>query len=224
MAPASPGGIERRHRDIAIPIPSPRDACYSPEMRQFNECVACSCLVDARDAACPFCGASAPRSTGVPGVPWLALGFVLGLGLFDIGCVDKMGDTTNDSLSAEGVTYAGPDPYNSDPYGDTTLDPTNAEGVTYAGPDETSFPLTTSGASTTSATTTDNPTNDPSNNAEASTYAGPDESTSLDETLSTTAEPDTETGTESDTEASTEATGTTEATTGATTGGTGSTG
>jgi hypothetical protein len=160
-------------------------------MRQFTECLACSCLIDARDPACPFCGAAAPRSSSAP--PWLALGFVLGLGMSDIGCVEKGGDTDS-TVSASNTNST---PTNGE---ETTVDDTFPDASTYGGPDDTSATITStsvtsSGDDSTSTSTTQDPTND--SFPDASTYGGPDESTSLSETTVDTETDDTETqGTE----------------------------
>lgn len=145
-------------------------------MRQFTECLTCACLIDARDAACPFCGASAPRSAAAP--TWQILGLFLGLGVADIGCVDKEpspGDTV-----ALTENNSNTDPTEGEA---TILDPTNeAEGGTYAGPTDGSETITETDTSGTTTTTTQDPTNSP----DASTYAGPDEDSSTEFTTSGT--------------------------------------
>lgn len=95
------------------------------------DCPSCACLIDTREGACPFCGATT-RSAGAPA--WLVLGLALGVGLGNVGCVVKGdgGDDGADTVVASDSMSEG-----SSGVGDqTTSDPSNGDGVTYAGPDE----------------------------------------------------------------------------------------
>lgn len=146
-------------------------------MRSYMDCPACSCLIDAKESSCPFCGATL-RSAGAPS--WLTLGLALSLGMASVSCVDKnsgdpVGETVTDTQSSETTqTNNG---------GQTTVDPDFPDGVTYAGPDEE---WTTSwGSSSTGPTTLPDYTT-----SDASTYAGPDETTTTDWT--TTGDTDTD--------------------------------
>lgn len=163
-------------------------------MPAYLDCPGCSCLVAARDASCPFCGA-ALRSTYSPA--WLTLGFVAALGSLTISCGDKSDnddDTVADSVSD------GQGPASN---GDVSDSSNPTVGVTYAGPDESSVsdPYSSSSGDVPPdpTTTTADPTNDPSN-GEGSTYAGPDETGSTETTpnTSTTTTTDTDGETETD--------------------------
>lgn len=163
-------------------------------MPAYLDCPGCSCLVAARDASCPFCG-TALRSGHAPA--WLALGFVAALGTLSISCNDKDdGDTVTNTVS---------DSNGPDSNGDVSDSSNPTVGVTYAGPDESSEsdPGFSSSDGPPDPTTTNGPTNDPSN-GEGATYAGPDETSSTDPntTSTTTTEADSD-GTDGDGETET---------------------
>lgn len=151
-------------------------------MRQFTECLACSCLIDARDPACPFCGARTPRSSTAPA--WAALSFAIGLGLANASCGPK-GDDADDTTVSASETQTTP----SNPGEETTFDNDTPDGVTYAGPDDESWTIDSTGPIPDPSTTT---TTSDDSFPDASTYAGPDETWGTDPLP-----PDTDTDTDS---------------------------
>ena len=169
------------------------------------DCPSCACLIDTREGACPFCGATT-RSAGAPA--WLVLGLALGVGLGNVGCVVKGdgGDDGADTVVASDSMSEG-----SSGVGDqTTSDPSNGDGVTYAGPDESwsagdTEVTTTSGPNTTTTTTTGPNTTDDS--ADASTYAGPDESWSASDVSTSSSSDSSGSGSSGDTSGSSGDTG-----------------
>ena len=68
-------------------------------MRSFMDCPSCACLIDTREGACPFCGATM-RSAGAPA--WLVVALALGVGLGNVSCVVKGdgGDDGEDTVMA----------------------------------------------------------------------------------------------------------------------------
>ena len=170
------------------------------------DCPSCACLIDTREGACPFCGATT-RSAGAPA--WLVLGLALGVGLGNVGCVVKGdgGDDGADTVVASDSMSEG-----SSGVGDqTTSDPSNGDGVTYAGPDESwsagdTEVTTTSGPNTTTTTTTTGP-NTTDDSADASTYAGPDESWSASDVSTSSSSDSSGSGSSGDTSGSSGDTG-----------------
>lgn len=141
-------------------------------MLAYVDCLACACLIRARESSCPFCGASQRHA---PAPARLGLGLVLGLGLAATSCSDdKSGKST--------VTIADDD---------------SADAVTYAGPDEWGTSETSAGSVGTTATGVTTVNDGPDDaDADAVTYAGPDETTWIDEPTSTTDTSSTTQGTE----------------------------
>lgn len=102
-------------------------------MRQFTECPACACLVDANELTCSFCGAGGPRSVGAPS--WLAVGFALGLGAAACGPKD-VGDSDTDDTTVSVSASASASVGGSTGTGDTITDECFPDVPTYAGADE----------------------------------------------------------------------------------------